>query len=260
VSGVVVSRLAIAPVKGMRLLNVDEIALGVSGVRENRRFYWIDDRDRMVNAKMMGELQTVTAEYVDSSRRLKLEFPDGTVVEDEVTTGGPTTTRFFGHTAEGRLVDGPWSEAASAFFGRPLRLVEAGDGGGLDRGSVGTASLISRGSLARLAQVAGENGELDARRFRMLIEVDGVPAHAEDAWVGQRVRVGNTAIEFCGHVGRCLITSRDPESGSIDLPTLDLLGSYRRGLSTTEPLPFGIHGRVVEPGAIAVGDPVAPEG
>jgi uncharacterized protein YcbX len=54
----------------------------------------------------------------------------------------------------------------------------------------------------------------------------------------------------------CLVTSRHPDSGEMDLPTLDLLGSYRSDAGTTEPLAFGIHGEVVEPGAVRVGDPV----
>lgn len=256
----VVSGLMIAPVKGMRLQAVERVSLELSGVRENRRFFWIDGRDRMVNGKVLGELQSVTADYIESARRLKLGFPDGSSVEGEVHPGAPITTRFFSRTAEARLVEGPWSEAVSAFVGRPLRLVEAAEEGGVDRGAGATASLISRASLARLAQVAGQPGEVDARRFRMLIEVDGLAAHEEDRWVGQTVRIGGARVEFCGHVGRCLVTSRDPESGSIDLPTLDLLGSYRRGLATTEPLPFGIYGRPLEPGVVAVGDPVAPEG
>ena len=63
-----------------------------------------------------------------------------------------------------------------------------------------------------------------------------------------------------GHVGRCLITTRHPESGVVDLPTLDLLRSYRGGLDTTEPLAFGIYGEVLEGGRVAVGDEVAPAG
>jgi uncharacterized protein YcbX len=57
-------------------------------------------------------------------------------------------------------------------------------------------------------------------------------------------------------VGRCLITSRDPDTGVVDLPTLDILRDYRRDLDTTEPLPFGIYGRVLAPGTIRVGDAV----
>jgi uncharacterized protein YcbX len=111
--------------------------------------------------------------------------------------------------------------------------------------------------LARLAEV-GDLDSLDPRRFRMLIEIDGVEAHAEDRWVGpgSRVRVGGATMAFTGHVGRCLITSRDPDTGHVDVPTLDILGSYRSDLDATEPLPFGIWGRVVDPGTVRVGDAV----
>jgi uncharacterized protein YcbX len=100
---------------------------------------------------------------------------------------------------------------------------------------------------------------VDPRRFRMLIEIDGVPANYEDRWVGRRARVGGALIGWGGHVGRCLITSRDPETGEIDLPTLDILGDYRGRVEATEPLPFGIYGRVLEPGSVAVGDAVVLE-
>jgi uncharacterized protein YcbX len=92
----------------------------------------------------------------------------------------------------------------------------------------------------------------------MLIEIDGVDAHEEDDWVGQRTRVGEALVAWGGHVGRCLITSRDPDSGRIDLPTLDVLRSYRRDAVTTEPLPFGIYGSVLENGVVRLGDTVTP--
>ncbi len=97
----------------------------------------------------------------------------------------------------------------------------------VDRGRQGGASLVSEASLARLAEIAGEDA-LDPRRFRMLIEVDGLAPHEEDGWVGRTFRIGDAAVRFRGHVGRCLITSRDPDTGVVDLPTLDLLGEYRR--------------------------------
>ena len=61
-------------------------------------------------------------------------------------------------------------------------------------------------------------------------------------------------------MGRCLITSRHPETGEVDLPTLDILGSYRRDLDSTEPLPFGIYGEVLSEGSVRVGDPVTLDG
>jgi uncharacterized protein YcbX len=251
--------LAFTPVKATRLHVVDRVDLGPEGVLDNRRFYVIDDRDRMINSKIVGELQTVVADYSHDDRTLTLSLPDGRVVEGSVRLGEEVDVRFFSTQRRGRLVEGPWSEALSQVAGRPLRLVEpSSPGGGVDRGAGGAVSLISRASLSRLAEVGGVES-LDSRRFRMLIEIDGVSAHAEDRWVGNgSVRTGGAVVAFTGHVGRCLITSRDPDSGVVDLPTLDLLGSYRDAVESTEPLPFGVWGRVVEPGTVRVGDEVVP--
>ena len=93
----------------------------------------------------------------------------------------------------------------------------------------------------------------------MLVEIDGVGAHEEDAWIGRDVRIGAALVRMHGHVGRCSTTTRHPENGLVDLPVLDLLRSYRGGLDTTEPLAFGVYGEVLEGGRVAIGDAVAPE-
>jgi hypothetical protein len=250
--------LAITPIKGTRLLEVDSLALGRDGVRENRRFLLIDDRDRMINGKHLGELQTIVADYSDADRRLRIVFPGGGQVEDVVRHDGPLVAQFYSGILRGQLIDGPWSNAISEFVGQPLRLVEAGAAGAVDRGALGAASLISRASLERLAEVGGCDG-VDPRRFRMLVEVDGVGAHAEDGWVGRPVRIGSALVRFEGHVGRCLITSRDPATGTVDLPTLEIIREYREEVESTEPLAFGIYGRVLEPAVVRIGDRVVVE-
>jgi MOSC domain-containing protein len=251
---VIVTGLATTPVKGMRLLAVDRVELERNGARGNRRFYVIDERDRMVNGKQLSGLTTLVAEYSEAEERLALTFPDGTVVDGRIGRGGAMRTQFFSAEGEAAVIAGPWSEALSEHLGQPLRLVEAP--GSVDRGPDGGVSLISRGSLARLAEAAAQP-EVDSRRFRMLIEIDGVGPHAEDRWVGRLASVGDAVVRFGGHVGRCLITSMDPETGETDLPTLDVLRDYRGDANTTEPLPFGIYGQVLQPGAVRVGDPVA---
>jgi MOSC domain-containing protein len=256
VTEITVTALATTAVKGTRLRNVEAIELDRRGARGNRAFYVIDDRDRLINGKVCGELQALIADYDDNASTLKMIFPDGTEVAGTIELGPRTRTRFFSRAAEGRVVVGPWADALSEHIGQPLRLVESDIG--VDRGLRGTASLISRASLTRLTEV-GEQEDVDPRRFRMLIEIDGVEPHAEDRWIEREVRVGEALLRFNGHVGRCLITSRDPDTGRIDLPTLDFLGEYRRELEfqPTEPLPFGVYGEVLEPGAVRVGDAVS---
>jgi hypothetical protein len=227
--------------------------LGEAGAIGDRRFFVIDERSRMLNGKQLGGLQAVVASY--DGTRLALDFPNRPAVDDVVELGEPMTARFFSSRLEGRLVRGPWAQALSDFTGRELRLLETTTA--VDRGFGGSVSLVSRGSLRRLAEQAKADF-VDGRRFRMLIEVDGVAPHMEDEWVGREVQVGESLLRFEGHVGRCLVTSREPETGEVTLPTLDLLRAYRHDVESSEPLPFGIYGRVLSGGAVQVGDSVRP--
>ena len=252
---VTVTALYTAAIKGTRVRSVEQVLLDERGAAGDRKFFVADERDRMRNGKQLGSLQAVVASFADS--RLTLEFPDGSVVDGEVELGEPVTAQFFSHQVTGRLVLGPWSQALSEFCGQPLRLLESGSA--VDRGAKGPVSLVSRGSLRRLGEQAGTE-PFDVRRFRMLIEIDGVAPHAEDGWLGQRLQVGSAVLRFDGNVGRCLVTGRDPETGDVDTGTLDLLRDYRTGLETTEPLPFGVYGRVLRPGTVRVGDTLEPAG
>jgi len=87
----------------------------------------------------------------------------------------------------------------------------------------------------------------------MLFEIEGVDAHEEDSWIGAEVRIGEATIVFNGDIGRCVITSRHPDTGVPDLPTLVTLAGYRRE-GRNEPLPFGVYGAVLVPGRVRVGD------
>ena len=250
---VTVKALSTAPIKGTQLVSVARVGLSERGADGDRRFFLADGRQRMRNAKQIGALQQLVSSVV--SDRLSVRFPDGTVICEQVRLGQTLDCQFYSHRVAGQLVEGPWAAAISEFCGASLRLFAAGSA--VDRGARGAVSLVSRGSLQALAHQAGTD-TVDARRFRMLIEVDGVAAHAEDGWLGQRLQVGDAVLRFDGHVGRCLVTSRDPETGQITLPTLDLLRAYRSGIRTTEPLPFGVYGRVLRPGTVRVGDSVTP--
>ena len=97
---------------------------------------------------------------------------------------------------------------------------------------------------------------MDGRRFRMTIGIDTEEPHVEDTWIGSKVRVGGAVVLVRDNVGRCAVTTRDPETGVRDLDTLDAIADYRAGVPTGEPLPFGVWGEVVDPGRVALGDRV----
>ncbi len=52
------------------------------------------------------------------------------------------------------------------------------------------------------------------------------------------------------NVGRCAVTTLDPETGIRDLDTLGTIAAYRADVPTREPLPFGVWCEVVAPGPL----------
>ncbi len=170
-----------------------------------------------------------------------------------MTLGESTTTDFYGRDVAGHTVEGPWSDALSAFAGRPLKLLRADRAG--DGSDVHVATLVSRASVDELGRHAGLEASPDARRFRMLLEIDGCAAHEEDTWQGRLLRIGEALLRIGGPVPRCAVTTQDPETGERDLDTLRVIRDYREpGPSKTAD--FGVYAEVEEPGRVRVGDTV----
>lgn len=246
-----VARLAIAPVKGLALVHPESVVLGRTGVAGDRRFYLVDPDGRLINNKTCGELMQVHPEASEDASVLSLRFPDGTTVAGDVELGEPIETSFYGRPVAGRIVAGPWSEALSGHAGRELRLVRAEEpGSAIDRTHV--VSLVSDGSLRALARQAGVES-VDGRRFRMTIELEGCDEHAEDGWIGGDLEVGGARVRVTGPVGRCVVTTRNPDSGVSDLDTLGTLAGYRT-LREGKSFGCGVCGDVLAEGPVRVGD------
>jgi uncharacterized protein YcbX len=252
------ARISIAPVKALHVVNPDEVQLGTAGVAGDRRFWLVDANRKLVNGKGHPELMRVHPEWDETSRRLALTFPDDSVVDGAVEPGEPFAAQLYGTPHPSRTVPGPWQEALSEFAGEALTLLWS-EGGAQDRGRDrgGWASVVSRGSLERLREAACSAEPVDGRRFRMLFEIDGVEAHEEDGWIGSRVAIGDAVVVPIGDVGRCVVTTCDPDTGISDLDTLKLLAGYRPE-GVTEPLPLGVYCDVAVPGRVRVGDAVHP--
>lgn len=250
-----VAWIAFAPVKGLALELTDEGELTTHGLAGDRRFFFVDENDRLVNAKGLGVLQQVRATFDEPGNTLTFHMPSGATISEQVELDGELEARFWDWTKRARRVVGPWSDAISDLAGRNLRLVMP-EQPAPDRQLEGAATLLSTGSLRALAGELGVD-EVDPRRFRMHFGVDGVESHEEDGWIARRVAVGDAVVVPQGNVGRCAVTTQNPETGSPDLGTLKALARYRADVQTTEPLPFGVYAAVAEPGRVRVGDPIS---
>ena len=255
-----VAWISVAPVKGLRLQQRAEVQLDESGVPGDRAFFLVDARGVMVSASRLGPLVAVTAEHDAQAQTLSLRFPGGDEVLERVELGQPEPVRFYGLALPARPVLGRFSEALSRHCGKKLRLVAAPpERPGVDRGTDGAVTLMSVASLERLRAQAAASEPVDSRRFRMTFGIDGLQAHDEDGWIGRDVRVGDALVRVLGNVGRCALTTRQPETGVVDFKTLHHLQAYRGDLPATEPLPFGVHARVLRPGRVRLGDTVGLE-
>ena len=256
-----VAWIHVAPIKALAIQELREVRLDRLGAENDRRFCIVDADGRMLNAKRVQSFVAVHPRFDDAMRELVLDLPDGTHVKGGVDLGRAIAVTIYGRSVPARVVDGPWADALSTIADRPVRLVRFDDSGeGVDRADEGAgASLLAEASLRAIANAAGVTGPVDPRRFRMLFGIAGAEAHAEDTWIGTRVHIGSAVVAPGGNIGRCAVTSLDPRTGKSDLDTLRALATYRGERATTEPLPFGVWARVVQPGLVRVGDPVAIE-
>jgi uncharacterized protein YcbX len=249
-----VSRLSTTPVKGLALHHPEHLDIEAGRVAGDREFFLIDAADELISCTEIGELMRVSASYDVGTGRLTMHGPDGVLRSEFVVHGPPFVTDFYGlRSVEGHLVDG-WDDLLTEIGGQPLRLVH-GISGGFD---VAAVTLVGTASTDDLA-ARNAAPEVDGRRFRMNVEIAGAAPHDEDTWAGRELRIGEVVLRGGGPVKRCAATTRDPDTGVIDLQTLRMIGTARGRQTTPEfgdGFYFGVYADVVAPGRIHVGDEV----
>src|SRR5688500_7997072 len=113
-----VARFSIAPVRSLDLEHPSEIDVTELGVVEDRRFYLTDESNPLADRSAVGRLVQVAAHPDPEATTLRMTFPDGTAIEDEVRLGDPVETYIHGRTAVGHVVIGPWADALAPIAGR----------------------------------------------------------------------------------------------------------------------------------------------
>lgn len=246
--------ISVAPVKGLRLLHPTSVELTDLGIPADRRFLLVDESGELIDGTDVAILQRIVPAYDPEAERLTLRFPDGRTIEgaaDEL--GDRVVARISRHVSEGRRVVGPFEEAISAFAGRTVLLIRADrDGTAQD---VHPLTVVSSASVRDLGGRRGRE-DLDPRRFRINLEIEGVGPYEEEAWADRLVSVGSATVRVLGPIPRCVVTTLDPDTGDKDFPTLTELARYRPRIGERAGLPFGMYAEVVQPGRAAVGDPV----
>lgn len=120
-----------------------------------------------------------------------------------------------------------------------------------DRGIFDTfpLSLITTQTIVRLGEMVG--AQLDVQRFRpnFLVEAADEAPFAEDGWAGCVLRIGGMRMRVDKRDGRCVVITIDPVTTERNPEILRAVARDRQGC-------LGVYGSTVEPGRVAVDDPV----
>jgi uncharacterized protein YcbX len=249
------TRINVTAVKGTALEHPERVTLTREGVAGDRRFFLIDEQGELFSVHDFGPLVRVHAAHDPAAGSLALTFPDGAVAQGPLDAlDGGVRIDFHGRPVHGVLLGGPFSAALSGYVGQPVRLVRTDhEGTGTD---VHPLTLVSQASVRELARRGGHDGELDARRFRMTLELDETEPFEEDTWTGRSVQVGEAVLRVHGPVPRCRVTTYAPDTGLKDWDTLTQITRFRPLMSGERGIPFGMYAQVERPGHAEVGSSV----
>lgn len=249
-------------VKATRFLQPPAVDVDLDGIRHDRAFALLEADDRFVNSDQHRLFMPLRFDYDAAAETLRLDLPDGRAIDGPAAaTGRRLTVDHFGlRNIELAEVDGPWRELLSTHAGRPISLVRClSERRAID---VFPITFVTTGSLARLAREVGST--VDPARFRAGFVIDHAEEHAEDAWDGRTLTIGNVVLRVRTAVPRCAITGFNPATGERDQDVMRSLIRYRNKVSLPDNmLPdyatpgFATYAEVLTPGRVAVGDKVA---
>ena len=120
-----------------------------------------------------------------------------------------------------------------------------------DRGVFDTfpLSLITTQTIARLGERVGARLEVERFRPNILVEAADDAPFTEDSWVGCVLRIGGLRMRVDKRDGRCVVITIDPVTTERNAEILRTVARDRQGC-------LGVYGTTVEPGHVAVNDPV----
>jgi uncharacterized protein YcbX len=244
-----VARFNVTPVKSTALHHPDSIDLRREGAVGDRRFLFARSDGTRLHGISKARLMPIVSTWSEADERLTMRFPDGSSAEGSALPEGERIDiKLFDRTVPARPIDPVFTETVRGLVDETLtvfRVEEPEFAGGVHR-----ASIISLASVADVGSRGGD-ASLDPGRFRMLIELDGVEAYAEDGWQGRRLRLGEAIVRLGRRVDRCVMTNLAPDTGANDFDTLKVLAQYRQ---VGAELLLGVYGNVERPGRIEVGD------
>ncbi len=216
------------PVKSMAAESLADVEVSWNGLAGDRRWAFIRD------GQVSSGFPWLTIREQPEMAHYRPHF-----AEPDRPNASPTLVR----TPSGGELDVA-DPALAAELGPGVRVIKQ------SRGIFDTMplSLLSTQTLDCLGQMVGM--DLAAVRFRpnLVVDVPG-PAFPEDSWIGRVLRVGSMRMRVDQRDNRCVMVTIDPVTLRKDPVVLRTIAQHRDNQ-------FGVYGSTVQPGQVAVGDPV----
>jgi uncharacterized protein YcbX len=235
VSGVELGRVAALwryPVKSMGAEALEEIEVSWNGLAGDRRWAFI-----------RAGMERSGFPWLTIRERPDMGLHRPSFVEPDRPDASPVAVR----TPSGDVLD-VLDPSLAARLGDSVRVIKQ------DRGVFDTMplSLLTTRTVAGLGALVG--AELDVLRFRpnVLVEATGDADFPEDGWVGSVLRIGEVRMRVDKRDQRCVMVNVDPVTAERDPAILRAIGRERDTC-------LGVYGSTVQPGRVAVGDPVVME-
>jgi uncharacterized protein YcbX len=228
----VIHQLSRYPVKSMQGEALSSATLSLQGFAEDRRYAFVQAASR-------SSFPWFTAR----------ELPELLYYRPSVEKAGTpevAVTVATAHRQNWPIESDDLRKALEARSGRPLFLLR--DYRGLF--DVAPVSLISRQTVARIAEESGT--EENSWRFRpnLLVDLNDAGPFDELRWVGKTLRIGSSARIAITEVDqRCVMITLDPATGASSPEVLKCL-VQNHGQSA------GIYATVLTPGEVRAGDPI----
>ena len=194
-----VREIRLYPVKALDPVTVSEARILASGALEwDRRFALFGPRGGFVNGKNRAEIHAVRAKYDLARGEIAL---DGQAFS--LTRQGDDIAAWFSERLGGEDEPLEWRE-------------DTGMGFPDDTGAAGP-TLVSEASILAVAEWFALDAEEVRRRFRVNVEIGGLPAFGEDGWYGSAIRIGGgVTVNAVNPCARCVVPSRDALTGRQD--------------------------------------------
>ncbi len=212
---VTVERLTIYPIKSLDGRSVDAVDIARNGGLVGDREYALVDSDgQYVNGKREQRVHPIRAEYTGTKARVEsvtLSRPDDESVTFELASTGVDDTA--------GSDTGAMAAWLTDWFGYPVGLKRNTAGGFPDDTTASGPTIISTATLETVASWFDEiSVDSMRRRLRANIELGGVPAFWEDhlfADRDHRIRfsIGDTSFVGVNPCQRCVVPTRDPDTG-----------------------------------------------